>query len=67
MILPDDNKLLFRRHVIRAVVHEPIPTAGLTMEDLESLKKRTFEVIDRELHQYFPEGADRLAVSGKSS
>jgi len=67
MILPDDNKLLFRRHAIQAVVHEPIPTAGLTMDDLESLKQRTFDVIDRELHRYFPEGADQLAVSGKSS
>jgi hypothetical protein len=36
------------------------------MEDLESLKKRTFDVIDRELHRYFPEGADQLAASGKS-
>jgi 1-acyl-sn-glycerol-3-phosphate acyltransferase len=66
MILPDDGKLLFRRHAIKAIVHEPIPTAGLTVEDLESLKKRTFEVIDRELHRYYPQNADQLAVSGRS-
>lgn len=65
MILPDDGKLLFRRHAIKAIVHEPIPTAGLTLEDLESLKKRTFEVIDRELYRYYPQNADQLAVSGR--
>jgi 1-acyl-sn-glycerol-3-phosphate acyltransferase len=65
MILPDDRKLLFRRHRIVAIVHEPIPTTGLTLDDLESLKKRTFDVINRELHRYFPEGTEQLAVSSK--
>jgi 1-acyl-sn-glycerol-3-phosphate acyltransferase len=66
MILPDDGKLLFRRHAIKAIVHEPIPTAGLTLADLESLKKRTFEIIDRELDRYYPQNVDQLAISGRS-
>jgi len=65
MILPDNGGLLFRHHPIKAIVHEPIPTAGLTLEDLEWLKKRTFDVINHELHRYFPEGTEQLAVSEK--
>jgi 1-acyl-sn-glycerol-3-phosphate acyltransferase len=65
LILPDDGKLLFRRHAIKAIIHEPIPTAGLTMEDVDSLRKRTFEVIEAELHRYFPHDAGQLLVSEK--
>lgn len=51
-ILPDDGKLLFRWHPIKAIVHEPVSTTGMTMEDLPRLKKITFDIIDRELRKY---------------
>ncbi|MCU0355211.1 MAG: 1-acyl-sn-glycerol-3-phosphate acyltransferase [Cytophagales bacterium] len=53
-ILPDDGRLLFRHRRIRAVVHEPIPTAHLTIEDLEKLKDQTYAVIAEELARHFP-------------
>lgn len=66
MILPDNGKLLFSWHTIKAIVHEPISTKGLTIEDLESLKKRTFEIIDNELHNHLPRNTDQLVLSEKS-
>jgi 1-acyl-sn-glycerol-3-phosphate acyltransferase len=56
LILPDNSKLLFTRHVLKAVVHEPIPTIGLTMNDMETLKQQTYDVIDTELKRYYPTG-----------
>lgn len=52
LILPDDGKLLFRRRTIKAIVHEPVYTTGMTMEDLPKLKQIIFDIIDRELKQY---------------
>lgn len=51
-VLPDDSGLLFRRHEIKAIVHKPILTQGMTMEDMPRLKQMTFEVIDNELKKY---------------
>lgn len=51
-ILPDDGKLLFRRHPLKAIVHEPIATNGMTLDNLEKLKEETFRVIDQELQRY---------------
>lgn len=53
-ILPDDNKLLFHPRRNKAIVHEPIPTQGLTLEDIERLKQATFTVIDKELRMHNP-------------
>jgi 1-acyl-sn-glycerol-3-phosphate acyltransferase len=37
---------------VRAVVHPPISTKGLTQNDVERLKEETFRIIDEELMQY---------------
>ncbi len=52
-ILPDDGKLLFRRKKIKVIIHEPIPTAGLTADSLEELKDQTYAVIEGELEKHF--------------
>ncbi|MDJ1481409.1 lysophospholipid acyltransferase family protein [Cytophagaceae bacterium YF14B1] len=52
-ILPDDGKLLFLRKGIKVIIHEPIPTTGMTVDDMESLKDQTFTVIESELEKYF--------------
>ncbi len=52
-ILPDDGKLLFRRHKIKTIIHEPISTEGCTLEDVEMLKNQTYAVIEAELEKYF--------------
>jgi hypothetical protein len=35
-----------RPGIARAVVHAPIPTQGLTMDDLVSLRRKVYEVIE---------------------
>ncbi len=51
IILPDNKKLRLnkRNHKLRIIVHQPIPTNGMTLDDLEELKKTTFNRIDLEL------------------
>ncbi|NJN25875.1 MAG: 1-acyl-sn-glycerol-3-phosphate acyltransferase [Cyclobacteriaceae bacterium] len=51
ILLPDDGSLLLKRHKNLVIFHDPIETKGLTMADLEGLKARVFEVIDKELRQ----------------
>ena len=48
-ILPDDGRFRMRRYPMRAVVHPPIETAGMTQNDVERLKQETYRVIDTEL------------------
>jgi 1-acyl-sn-glycerol-3-phosphate acyltransferase len=49
LILPDDGKFTPHRHLMKAIIHEPIDTKGMTLEDLESLKKKTYDIIHQEL------------------
>jgi 1-acyl-sn-glycerol-3-phosphate acyltransferase len=51
IILPDNKKLRLnkRNHKLRIIVHQPIPTNGMTLDDLADLKKTTFNLIDLEL------------------
>lgn len=53
IILPDEKILLFKRKgaEIRIIVHKPIPTKGLSLENLEDLKMRTFDCIESELEK----------------
>jgi len=51
IILPPDQFLL-RWHRLRMIVHEPISTEGLTLDDVDTLKARVFDVIHTELQQY---------------
>jgi 1-acyl-sn-glycerol-3-phosphate acyltransferase len=52
IVLPEDSGLLFQWHKIKAIVHKPIVTKGMTLEDIPLLKQMTFEVIDNELKKY---------------
>lgn len=49
ILLPDDGKLLLKRHENVIIFHDPIETKGMDMNDLESLKSRVYEIIDSEL------------------
>ncbi len=51
-ILPNDKKLLMRPRRPLLIFHEPIPTAGLTEADVETLRDQVFEVIEQELARY---------------
>ena len=48
-ILPDDGKFRMRWHPMRAVVHPPVVTTGLTQQDVARLKQETYQIIDSEL------------------
>lgn len=49
IILPDNKMLSPTWHKVKIIFHEPIPTTGLTMEDVDTLKEKTFKVIEEEL------------------
>ena len=55
LILPDDGKYVPRRRLMKTVIHEPIETTGLTMNDVNWLKEKTKHVIADELRKHFPE------------
>lgn len=44
-----------RPGISRVVIHEPVYTKGLNMEDLLSLQERVYHIIEDELIQYYPE------------
>ncbi|WP_420148333.1 lysophospholipid acyltransferase family protein [Spirosoma sp.] len=48
-ILPDKSPIRFHRHVLRAVIHPPIETVGMTQTDVDRLKQETYQIIDTEL------------------
>lgn len=48
-ILPDRKPVRFHRHPLRAVIHPPIETKGMTQADVERLKNETYRIIDAEL------------------
>ena len=48
IILPGDQ-LLLHWHSLKVIFHEPIETAGLTIDDVESLKGKVFQTIEEEL------------------
>jgi len=59
IILSDDGKWLCNWRPFRVIVHKPIETKGLTLENLEELKKQTFDVINNELIKRFPSNDNR--------
>ena len=48
-ILPDGGRVRMHWYPMRAVVHPPIETAGMTQEDVDGLKEKTYQVINAEL------------------
>ena len=65
IILPPDQFLL-RWHPLRVIVHEPLDTKGLTMNDIDSLKQRLFTIIDEELNTQL-KNEDRSRSTGQNS
>jgi 1-acyl-sn-glycerol-3-phosphate acyltransferase len=48
-ILPETQPFRLHRYTFKAIIHKPIETKGMTMDDLESLKHRTFEILQSAL------------------
>lgn len=51
IILPP-NEFLLRWHRLEIIFHKPVPTAGLTLADLDSLKQSVFGIIEQELDKH---------------
>jgi len=49
LILPDARTVRMHRYPMRAVVHTPLDTKGLTQADVQQLKEQTYQIIDQEL------------------
>lgn len=49
IILPDEEPLLLRWGTVKVILHEPIETNGMTLDDVDSLKQKVYQVIDTEL------------------
>ncbi|WP_224996761.1 1-acyl-sn-glycerol-3-phosphate acyltransferase [Cesiribacter sp. SM1] len=52
LILPDDKSYLLYPQTVRMVVHQPIETKGMRLEDLPDLQQQVYRVIDQELKKY---------------
>ena len=53
IVLPDQPFVIHWRKN-RIIFHEPIDTTGLTIQDMNGLKERVYQVIDGELKKYEP-------------
>lgn len=49
IILPDDGKVMPRRHLMKMIIHEPIETRGMNLDQIKELSDRTFNIIQEEL------------------
>lgn len=65
ILLPDDGRLLLRRHKNMIIFHKPIDTAGMSIEDIDILKSRVYEVIDASLKVYNADYFDDQKMSGQ--
>jgi 1-acyl-sn-glycerol-3-phosphate acyltransferase len=54
-ILPDDGNYVPKIHTMKAIVHVPIETKGLTLDDVDTIKNKTYETIYNALVKEHPE------------
>ena len=59
IILPDDGRLLLdkKRCPVRLIFHSPIETKGMSLDDLPSLKERTYRIIQEEINKWQANGS----------
>jgi 1-acyl-sn-glycerol-3-phosphate acyltransferase len=56
ILIPDDfTRSAGRPGMARVIIHEPIETRGLTMQDLPNLQQQVYTVINEPLKEAFPE------------
>jgi 1-acyl-sn-glycerol-3-phosphate acyltransferase len=56
LLLPDDfQNRIGHPGIARVIIHEPIPTTGMTENDLEMLKEKVYRVINRPVEEKYPE------------
>ncbi len=66
--LPDlDGKLKVRWHPLKIVIHEPIETKGMTLQDLPALKEKVFHIIQTEISKHIHTHVNRYSDYQKIS
>jgi 1-acyl-sn-glycerol-3-phosphate acyltransferase len=65
LLLPDDyQNRIGHPGIAKVIIHDPIPTKGMSEMDLEALKSAVYEVITRPLEEQFPEYFHRFQLQG---
>lgn len=55
VLLPDDfQHRVGQPGLARVIVHPHIDTKGMTLDDIETLKQKVYEIIDRPLRETYP-------------
>lgn len=55
ILLPDDfQHRVGQPGLARVIMHPPIDTKGMTLDDIETLKQRVYDIIDRPLREAYP-------------
>ena len=62
--LLDNGRWLLRPTQVPVIFHEPIPTAGMTLEDVPALRQRVFDLIEQSLRDHGALLEQRVAVPG---
>jgi len=56
LLLPDD---FYRRighpGIAKIILHDPIPTIGMTEDDIDALKEKVYRVINAPIEERYPE------------
>lgn len=52
-VWPPESKLFYKGHA-NVVIHEPIPTEGMTAKDIDLLRSRVHDIIDEQFHEIRP-------------
>jgi len=66
-LLPDKKKPRLHPGRLRAVVHPPIPTVGMTQDDVPALKERVYHVIDETIRSRQSAVSSRQKRKNKNS
>ena len=48
LILPDDGKMIPKIHLMKMIIHQPIETTGMTLDQIPELSQKTYTVIQEE-------------------
>ena len=59
IVLPDKKEINLKNGKLKIVFHEPIETKGMASEDMQSLKYKTFQIIDDQLKKHTHANAGR--------
>jgi len=62
-IQPGNSKMLMYPQRPRAIIHQPIETSNMQIEDADALRDRVFSIIEEELSKYYPYLAEKKSVS----